>query len=64
MKFIPAYRVSYNGNFYEAGKPFEIDSKDAAEMAKHGKVVEDFVPPAVKPAEPRRPGRPRKIADG
>lgn len=38
MKFTPDYNVSYKGQFYPAGKPFEIDKKDVAEMQHHGKV--------------------------
>lgn len=37
MKFTPNYTVSYKGQFYPAGKPFEIDEKDADEMRRHGK---------------------------
>lgn len=40
MKFIPNYRVCYNGEFHEALKEFEIDPADAEEMKEHGKVVE------------------------
>lgn len=61
MKCIPNYRVGYNGEFYEAGQPFEINSKDAVEMRKHGKVLDDPTPP---PAETRRAGRPRRVENG
>lgn len=40
MKFIPNYRVCYNGQFHEALKEFDIDSADAEEMKEHGKIVE------------------------
>lgn len=59
MKCIPNYRVGYNEKFYEAGQSFEINSKDAAEMRKHGKVLDDPTPPEVK-----RPGRPRRVEHG
>lgn len=59
MRCIPNYRVGYNGEFYEAGQPFEINSKDAVEMRKHGKVLDDPAPPEVK-----RPGRPRRVEHG
>lgn len=61
MKCIPNYRVGYNGEFYEAGQPFEINSKDAVEMRKHGKVLDDPTPP---PAEPIRPMRTRRTNNG
>lgn len=38
MKFTPAYNVSYKGNFYPGGVPFEIDVADAEVMAEHGTV--------------------------
>lgn len=57
MKCIPNYRVGYKEKFYEAGQPFEINSKDAAEMRKHGTVLDD---PTPSPAEPRRVGRPAR----
>lgn len=40
MKFTPDYTVSYKGKFHPAGKPFDIDEKDAAEMKRHGRVAE------------------------
>lgn len=40
MKFIPNYRVCYNGQFHEALKEFDIDPADAEEMKEHGKIVE------------------------
>lgn len=61
MKCIPNYRVGYNGEFYEAGQPFEINSKDAVEMRKHGKVLDDSTPPS---AEAKKPGRPRRVEHG
>lgn len=39
MKFIPNYRVCYNGEFHEALKEFEIDPSDAEEMKEHGKII-------------------------
>lgn len=56
MRFIPKYRVGYNGKFYEAGAEFTIRAADAEEMKKHGAVLEE---PALSPA-PKRTGRPRK----
>lgn len=61
MRCIPKYRVSYQGNFYEAGQVFDIDAKDEAEMNRHGTVLGDPTPPA---AEPRRAGRPRRVEHG
>ena len=60
MRCIPKYRVSYQGNFYEAGQSFEINSKDAVEMRKHGKVLDDPTPPPVE----KRSGRPRRVDHG
>ena len=60
MKCIPNYRVGYKEKFYEAGQPFEINSKDAVEMRKHGKVLDD---PAPLHDEPKRAGRPRRGED-
>lgn len=45
MKFTPAYNVSYKGAFHPAGKPFEIDEKDAEEMRQHGNVERDAPEP-------------------
>lgn len=59
MRCIPKYRVSYQGNFYEAGQVFDIDAKDEAEMKRHGTVLGDPTPPEVK-----RPGRPRRVEHG
>lgn len=63
MKCTAFYSVVYRGNLYSAGKTFDIQPEDAAEMRKHGQVwgeetnhdanVEETV---VK----RSPGRPRK----
>lgn len=61
MRCIPKYRVGYNGEFYEAGREFKIDPKDADEMRTHGTVLGDPTPPA---AEPRRAGRPRRVEHG
>ena len=61
MRCIPKYRVSYQGNFYEAGQVFDIDAKDEAEMKRHGTVLGDPTPPAAKP---RRAGRPRRVDNG
>lgn len=61
MRCIPKYRVGYNGEFYEAGREFEIDQKDADEMRMHGTVLDDPTPP---PAEPRRPARTRRMNNG
>ena len=60
MRCIPKYRVGYNGQFYEAGREFEIDRKDAEEMRQHGTVLDDPTP-----SEPKRVGRPaRRAANG
>ncbi len=61
MRCIPKYRVSYQGNFYEAGQVFDIDAKDEAEMKRHGTVLGDPTPP---PAEPIRPMRTRRTNNG
>ena len=61
MRCIPKYRVSYQGNFYEAGQVFDIDAKDEAEMKQHGRVVDDSTPPS---AEAKKPGRPRRVEHG
>lgn len=60
MRCIPKYRVSYQGNFYEAGQVFDIDAKDEAEMKRHGKVLDDPTPPPVE----KRAGRPRRVDHG
>lgn len=61
MRFIPKYRVGYNGKFYEAGTEIQIASKDIGEMKKHGTVLDNPVspPPALK-----RAGRPRRAENG
>ena len=61
MRFIPKYRVGYNGKFYEAGTEIQIASKDIGEMKKHGTVLEDPVSPA---SAPKRAGRPRRAENG
>ena len=61
MKFIPNYRVCYNGRFYEAGSPFPIRDEDAGTMQRHGTVLHEPAPP---PAAPRKAGRPRKVNHG
>jgi len=38
MKCTPKYNVIYNGEFHAAGRPFEIEEKDAEEMRAHGTV--------------------------
>ena len=60
MRCIPKYRVSYQGNFYEAGQVFDIDAKDEAEMKRHGTVMGDPTPPPVE----KRSGRPRRVDHG
>ena len=60
MRCIPKYRVGYNGEFYEAGREFKIDPKDADEMRTHGKVLDDPTPPPVE----KRAGRPRRVDHG
>ena len=40
FKFKPNYTVSYKGVFHPAGKVFDIEEADAAEMSKHGSVQE------------------------
>lgn len=61
MRCIPKYRVSYQGNFYEAGQVFDIDAKDEAEMKRHGTVLGDPTPPLVAP---QRPVRGRRTNNG
>lgn len=51
MKFTPNYTVSYKGAFHPAGKAFDIDTEDAAEMQQHGKIDET---PAAEEAPKRR----------
>lgn len=63
MRCIPKYRVGYNGEFYEAGREFKIDPKDADEMRRHGTVLDDPTPLATEVAEPKKPGRPRRTAN-
>lgn len=60
MRCIPKYRVGYNGEFYEAGREFKIDPKDADEMRTHGMVLDDPTPPPVE----KRAGRPRRVEHG
>lgn len=60
MRCIPKYRVGYNGEFYEAGREFKIDPKDADEMRTHGMVLDDPTPPPVE----KRAGRPRRVDHG
>lgn len=36
VRFIPKHPVSYRGEFYPAGKAFEIDAADSEEMARYG----------------------------
>lgn len=61
MRLVPKYRVSYRGEFYEAGHPFTIDESDLDEMKIHGTILEDSEPPLT---EHRRPGRPRRVDNG
>ena len=61
MRFIPKYRVGYNGKFYEAGTEIQIASKDIDEMKKHGTVLDDPVSP---PSPARRTGRTRRAENG
>lgn len=46
MKFTPAYNVSYKGEIYPGGVPFEIDEADAEVMSEHGTVEIIDKPPA------------------
>lgn len=61
MRFVPKYRVCYNGKFYSAGQEFDIDAKDSDEMKAHGSVKDDPTPPS---AEVKKPGRPRRVEHG
>ena len=61
MRFIPKYRVGYNGKFYEAGAEIQIASRDIEEMKKHGTVLDDPVSP---PSPARRTGRTRRAENG
>ena len=57
MRFIPKYRVGYNGKFYEAGCEFKIEPKDVDEMKRHGMVLDSPTPPR---DEPKKAGRSRR----
>ena len=61
MRFIPKYRVGYNGQFYETAQEFQINPKDADEMRKHGKVLDDPTPPSNGLKRAGRP--PRRIEE-
>ena len=61
MRFIPKYRVGYNGKFYEACTEIQIASKDIDEMKKHGTVLDDPVSPT---PTLKRAGRPRRVENG
>lgn len=73
MKLIPFYRVSYRGDFHEAGSAFAIDPADREEMDRHGNIVDEPeahaelaetpVTQAQAEAKPKR-GRPRRAEDG
>ena len=53
MRFTPNHMVSYHGNFYEAGKTFDIEPAEAEEMQQYGNIE-----PADEPAdEPPRKGK-------
>jgi len=41
VRFIPDYRVSYKGRFYEAEEELQIDPADAEEMRRHGEVIDE-----------------------
>jgi len=68
MRFVSNYTVSYRGQFYSAGQPFEIDERDAEEMKEHGTVeivekiseAEAIQEEGQEEQPQRRPGRPRK----
>lgn len=60
MKFIPDYRVSYKGCFYETDEAFEIDPEDAEEMSRHGEVVDEPAPSIEGSEEKPRRGRRKK----
>lgn len=69
MKFIPKYRVKYNGKFYEAGQAVIISAKDADAMKRHGKIEVERSEPPVPPVsaastETKRAGRPRRAEHG
>ena len=49
MKFIPNYRVCYDGRFYEAGVQFPIKADDADMMKRHGTVLDEPTPPPAAP---------------
>lgn len=62
MKFIPKYAVMYQHERHVAGVEFDIDPKDADEMARHGVVKQNSVQeqePTVQPPA-KAAGRPRK----
>lgn len=57
MKLIPRYTVSYRGRWHDAGRAFDIDEKDAAEMKKHGEVIGE---PVQEPVQETKPTTSRK----
>ena len=57
MKCIPKYTVSYRGIWYDAGRAFDIDEKDAEEMKNHGEVVGE---PVQETAQEPKPAASRK----
>lgn len=52
MRFTPNHMVSYHGNFYDAGKTFEIDPVDAEEMQRYG--IVDREPEQAEETHPKR----------
>lgn len=59
MRFIPDYRVCYNGTFYECDEEFDIDPSDADEMRQHGEIVEESAEPD-EPAGLSEPDEPQE----
>lgn len=59
MKFIPKYAVMYQHERHVAGVEFDIDPKDADEMAQHGVVIQEPVQ-ELEVHTPKAAGRPRK----
>lgn len=62
MIVILSHSVFYKGEYYKTGQKVTIDAANAAEMAKHGKVIEQDEKPletAEKPVSVKRGRRKR-----
>ena len=54
-ELIPAYTISYYGEFHPPGIAFQIKDEDAEAMRRHGKIVVQ-----TEDKEPIKRGRPKK----